>query len=233
MAKYKEEMAGIVFDNTGDTPMLDSDDADYIIPFDKGEDYFRIYDNYVHFVKGCEDLVRTDPFYPVYIKYLIEVVGMKVCQVLPGIEVTDTKDVTIEMHHGPVLTLFQTCAIVLDHLRWLGDPNITTYKVADLVIEEHRLNHVRVMLACKTVHDQITLHNIKLNYNMGVGDTNAFLTKYPVHDKGIRNHINEYIEWSKHNDSFDNHVLEISKKLQVWGNNDADQFNTITLKPMS
>ena len=229
----KEKMVGITFDDTGDTPILDSDNADYYIPFGKDEDYFGVYENYVRFIKGCESLVRKNHFYKVYIKYLIDIVGMKVCQVLPNIEVQESKkDVTIEMHHGPILSLFQTCAIVLDHLRYLGEKEITTFKVADIVLEEHRLNNVRVMLVCKTVHQQITLHKIKLNYQMGFGDTASFLRKYPVHDEGIKRHINEYIEWSKKNDSFDDHVLDISETLKSWGNNDYEDLKNVKLKEL-
>ena len=79
--KKKENIAGVIFDDTGTTPIIDSDKSEYYIPFDKDEEYFSVYENYVAFVKGCESLVRKHRFYKVYIKYLIEVVGMRVCQV--------------------------------------------------------------------------------------------------------------------------------------------------------
>lgn len=228
MAK-KEDMLGVIFDGDKSQPFIDSDNSLFYIPFNKTEEYFEIYENYCKFVKECESLVRKQKFYKTYIKYLIDIVGMKCCQVLPNVEVSDSNDVTIEMHHGPMLTLFDTCSIVLDYLRKIGGPDITTFKVADIVLEEHRLNHVRVVLLSKTVHQLVHNDEIHLNYKMGFGDTKAFLEKYSLGvDKSMRKKINEYIEWSMENDSCDNNVLEISERLKVWGNNDMDEFD-ITL----
>ena len=228
MAKENENMLGVIFDQTEDKkPMIDSNNSNYYVPYYKGEDYFEVYENYVGFIKKCESLVRKHTFYKTYINYLVNVVGMKTCQVLPNIEVSETgKDkITIEMHHGPILTLFDTCEIVLNHLRAIGEPDITTFKVANIVLEEHRLNNVRVMLLTKSVHQKVHDDSIMLNYNMGFGDTAEFLRKYADGvDRSMRRNINNYIEWSKNNDSFDNNVLEVSEQM-VRYNNDFDEFD--------
>lgn len=226
MAK-KEEMLGVEFNTDPSEPFVDSSMSPFYIPFYKTEEYFEVYENYCTFVKACENNVRRSKFYKTYIKYLTEVVGMKCCQVLPNIEIEDGNGkVTIEMHHGPILTLFDTCSIVLNHLRKQGDPFITTFKVADIVLEEHRLNHVRVVLLSKTVHQAVHNDDIFLNYKMGFGDTQAFLEKYNDGiDKILRHKINEYIKWSMENDSTDNNVLELSESMKVWGNNDFDDFD--------
>ena len=226
MAK-KEEMLGVEFNTDPSEPFVDSSMSPFYIPFYKTEEYFEVYENYCTFVKACENNVRRNAFYKTYIKYLTDIVGMKCCQVLPNIEVEDGNGkVTIEMHHGPILTLFDTCSIVLNHLRKQGDPFITTFKVADIVLEEHRLNHVRVVLLSKTVHQAVHNDDIFLNYKMGFGDTQAFLEKYNDGiDKILRHKINEYIKWSMENDSTDNNVLELSESMKVWGNNDFDDFD--------
>ena len=226
MAK-KTEMLGVIFDkDEHKSPSIDAEHCDYYIPFDKHEDYFDIYENYVAFIKGCESLVRKHSFYSKYIKYLIDIVGIRTCQVLSNIEVgEDKKKVTIEMHHGPILTLFDHCAIVLNYFRSINEPNITTFKVANTVIEEHRLNNVRVVLLSKSVHQQVHSDNIMLNYNVGFGDTATFLKKYAAGiDRQTRKMINTYIEWSKSNDCCDNHVLEISDTIKKY-DNDFDDFN--------
>lgn len=226
MAK-KHEMLGVVFDKDSyKSPSIDSNNADYYIPFYKHEDYFEVPENYVAFIKACEALVRKHSFYSKYIRYLIEIVGIKTCQVLSNIEVAeDKKKVTIEMHHGPILTLFDHCAIVLNYYRATNEPNITTFKVANTVIEEHRLNNVRVILLSKSVHQQVHNDNIMLNYKMGFGDTATFLKKYNLGiDRSMRKMINEYIEWSKTNDCCDNNVLEISTALKHYDNNDYEDF---------
>ena len=228
----KENILGVTFEDTSH-PVVDSNASIYYIPFDKTEEYFDVYENYVKFVKACESLVRKHKFYKTYIKYLIDVVGMNTCQVLPGTEVEEgkSKKVTIEMHHGPILTLFDICSIVLNAYIKRGTKNITTFMVADTVIEEHRLNHVRVILLSKSVHDQVHLDNIQLNYQMGFGDTQAFLEKWNDGlDDSMKKNINEYIEWSKKNDSFDNDVLALSEHMKIWGNNDFNEFDDIEMK---
>lgn len=227
MAK-KEEMLGVIFSETEkEQPMIDSNNSTYYIPFYKNDDYFGTYDNYVGFIKQCESLVRKHTFYKTYISYLVNVVGMKTCQVLPNIEISEggKGGVTIEMHHGPILTLFDTCEIVLNHLRASGCQNITTFKVANIVLEEHRLNNVRVMLLTKSVHQKVHEDSIMLNYKMGFGNTAEFLRKYADGiDKSMRNNINKYIEWSMANDSYDNDVLDISVDMAKY-ENDFDDFD--------
>lgn len=227
MSKSKDtEMLGIVFNDNDSKPFIDSDNSLFYIPFYKNEEYFEVYENFVSFVKHCESLVRKDKFYSTYIKYLINVVGMTSCQVLPNIEVSDSNDVTIEMHHGPILTLFDTCAIVLNHLRHNGAKDITTFKIADIVLEEHRLNNVRVVFLSKTVHQLVHDDSIYLNYKMGFGDTQTFLEKYKDGvDNILRKKINDYIKWSMENDSTDNDVLELAKSFKSYGNNDFDDFD--------
>ena len=226
-----DEMLGVVFDKIENNPIIDSDHSDFYVPFEKTLDYFESYENKVNFIKACESLVRKHKFYKTYISYLVNVIGMNTCQVIPGVECSvDEKGkakskVTIEMHHGPILTLFDTCEIVLNHLIATEYPGITTFKVANIVIEEHRLNNVRVIMLAKTVHQEVHNMNIMLNYNMGFGNTYEFLNKYSDGlDRAMKKKINDYIEWSKENDSFDNHVLEIATSMERY-ENDFDEFD--------
>ena len=224
MKKKQTEMLGVIFDEgpRGESPRVDSDSSPFYLPFDKEEDFFSIYENEIAFYRGVEKLVRTDDFYKKYIKYLIEVVGMNTCQVLSNIEANDNSKVVLEMHHGPILTLFDITMIICNWYRYHGIP-ITTFDVADRILEEHQKNRVRVVLVSKTVHKQIHEGNIVLNYNQGFGDTASFLEYY--HDgltRDIQDRINKYIEWSKKNDSFDNGVLEVATTLKKWGNNDLN-----------
>lgn len=220
----KESILGVDFTSVDNNPVIDSDNSSYYIPFNKTDEYFDVYENRVIFIKGCEALVRKHKFYKQYINYLINVVGMNTCQVLPNIDIDPNSKVVVEMHHGPILTLFDTCEIVLNHLLAHHDTHITTFSVANKVIEEHRLNNVRVMMVTKTVHQKIHDDSIMLNYNMGFGDTAEFLRKYSDGvDKSMRRKINAYIEWSKSNDSFDNAVLEIAENMTKY-ENDFDEF---------
>lgn len=220
-----ENMHGVIFDQDPELgPIVDSDASLFYLLFHKNEDYFSIYENEITFYKGVEQLVRKHPFYSKYIKYLIDVVGIRTCQVLSNIELDDNSKkqrVTIEMHHGPILTLFDIVQIVCTWLRMQGDDEITTFKVAKIIIEEHRLNHIRTVLVSKSVHQQIHEGNIQLNYNQGFGDTQTFLETYADGvSKEMRAKINKYIEWSMENDSTDNDVLKLAETMKEWGDND-------------
>lgn len=228
MAKSKpENMHGVIFDSDEELgPVVDSDNSLFYLLFYKNEEYFSVYENEITFYKGVESLVRKHPFYSKYIKYLIDVVGIKTCQVLSNIEVNENakkQRVTIEMHHGPILTLFDIVQIICNWLRENDDEFITTFKVAKIIMEEHRLNEVRTVLVSKSVHQQIHEGNVHLNYNQGFGDTQTFLEKYADGvSPEIRAKINNYIEWSMENDSTDNDVFKLAETMKQWGNNDFD-----------
>jgi uncharacterized protein YajQ (UPF0234 family) len=227
MSKEKNEILGVIFDRDPDIgPIVDSDRSMFYLPYFKDEEYFSSYENEIIFYKGVESLVRKHSFYSKYINYLIEVVGINTCQVLSNIEVGDKKQkITFEMHHGPILTLFDIVMVVTNHLRVNGEKKLTTFKVADIVLEEHRLNNIRTVLLTKSVHQQVHDDNIMLNYNQGYGDTGAFLKKYKDGiTRDMAHKINEYIKWSIDNDSFDNDVFKISEDLKRWGNNDFDNL---------
>lgn len=215
------DVPGIIFDNTS-APIVDSDNSNYYLEFDKSDDYFGYYDNEIAFYKGVEKAVRKHKFIQnIYPKYIKEVVGVKCCQVMPGIEADDKNKVKIEMHHGPILTLFDICEIVTKHMRANNYPNINTFTVANEVIEQHRQNNVRVVMASKSVHDKIHDDNIYLNYQQGFGDTLKFLELYKDGvDKDMKMKINEYIAWSMEHDSSDNDVLSLADTMREWGNND-------------
>ena len=218
MARNDETMLNILFTKVDGNPVIDEETSEYYIPFWKESDYFETYETYINFIKQVESMVRKHSFYKKYIAYLTEVIGLKTCQILSNVEAE--KGVTIEMHHGPILTLFDTVQIVLNSLLARECKNITTFKVADIVLQEHQLNNVRVVLVSKTAHQQIHADNIILNYHQGFGDTNAFIAKYRDGlDSIMINNINNYIEWSKNNDSFDNNVFQISESIKSWGHN--------------
>lgn len=229
----KEDMHGVIFEQDPELgPVVDSESSLFYLLFHKNEEFFSMYENEISFYKGVESLVRKHPFYSKYIKYLIDVVGLKTCQVLSNIEIDENskkQKVTIEMHHGPILTLFDIVQIVCTWLRYNEDPEITTFKVAKIIIEEHRLNHIRTVLVSKSVHQQIHEGNILLNYQQGFGDTQAFLEKYKDGvTKEMKHKINKYIEWSLENDSTDNDILKLADTLRQWGDNDFDTIQDNT-----
>lgn len=232
MSKKQNDMMGVIFNNVDNQyPYVDCDQSTFYLPFYKHEDeYFSSYENYINFIKECEKLVRKHKYYKKHKKVLIEVVGMKTCQVLSNISTEDDpkEKITMEMHHGPLLTLFDVCTIVLNSLMAKEDPFITTFRVANIVIEEHRLMRVRCVLLTKTVHQLVTEGKVILNYNMGVGDTAEFLKIYSDGlDNNLIHKINKYIKWSMENDSTDSELLEVASVFREWGCNDFDDFDEV------
>jgi len=206
----KKEIPEISYSNDKITPIIDSQNSFYTLPYYKDVNYFSNYESYINFIKGVERMVRSDDRYRKYIKYLKEEVRLDRCQVLKN--VTD-QDADIEMHHGPIFTLFDICAIVLEYFiikKW----KISTVRVANTVLEEHKKNRVQVVMVSKTVHEQIHNGEIFINYHQAFGDLNAFLKKYAdAIGNEYREQLNLDIEKSLIRDSNDFGVLEFNKNL--------------------
>lgn len=220
---------GIIFDKVeAPHPRVDSDSANYYLEFDKSEDFFSFFDNEIAFIKGCEAAVRRHDFMKrVYPKYLKEIVGLRVCSVLSNIEADDKNKIAIEMHHFP-FTLFDTCEIVINHMRANGHKNINTFTVANEVIEQHRLNRIRVVFLAKSIHQKVHDEGIYINYRQGFGDTIEFINEYKDGvDKSMRRKLSEYIGWSLDHDSTDSEILKMADTMREWGNNDFNDYSSI------
>ena len=205
-----KSLPDIIYDKSEITPIVDADTSFYKIMMYKDLDYFANYENYVAFVKGIEYDVRHNDRYNKYISYLKHEVKLNRCQVLKNI--TD-EDADIEMHHGPILNLFDICAIVLEYFilkKW----KISTFKVADVVLTEHQMNRVQVVMVSSTIHQEIHNGDIFINYHQAFGDLNAFIKKYKeaISDE-YRMQINRYIDRSLMYDSNDFSVLDLSDAL--------------------
>lgn len=227
-----KQVPGIIFDKVdAPHPTIDSDNADYYLEFDKSDDYFGYYDSEIAFYKGVEKIVRRHDFIrKTYPKYLKEIVGLKCCELMPGIEADDKNKVQIEMHHGPILTLFDICEIVTKHMRANGVKNINTFSVGKVVVEQHRQNNVRVMFLSKSAHQKVHEDDIYINYKQGFGDTLKFLELFKDGvDKDMRMKINDYIAWSMEHDSTDNDIFKLADTMREWGNNDFDQTENFEL----
>lgn len=205
-----KSLPDIIYDKNKVTPIIDARTSFYNIPFYKDEEFFASNENYVRFIKGCERLVRNNDRYKKYISYLKKIVKLNKCQVLKN--VTDD-DADIEMHHGPIFTLFDLCAIELEYFlvkKW----KITTLRIADAVLTEHQKNRIQVVMLSSTIHEEVHNGNIFINRHQAFGDINAYLKKYgPVLTDDYKEKVNRYIDRSLLNDSNDFGVLELNKHL--------------------
>lgn len=200
----------IIYNTDNITPIVDAKTSFYQVPMYKNEDYLSNYESYINFIKGIEKAVRGNDRYKKYISYLKKEVKLNKCQVLKNI--TD-EDASIEMHHGPIFTLFDICAIVLEYFiikKW----KISTFRVADVVLDEHQKNRIQVVMVSTTVHQEIHNGDIFINYHQAWGDMNAFIKKYrdAISDE-YREQLNRYIDRSLIYDSQDFSILDLNKNL--------------------
>lgn len=198
-------------------PTIDSASSTYELPFYKDADYLSNLDNFVGFVKAVERMVRSSKHYSRYVKYIKDDIGLNFCQVLSNIKVEDADATTkLEMHHGPILTLFDYTAIIID---WMlaNDKKITTFSVADRILEEHFQNHIQVVMLSETVHQLVHDGKVFLNIKHAFGDLNTFLNTYRdgVSDEYIER-INKYLTTCEKYDSFDKHTLDLADTVKHW-----------------
>lgn len=195
-------------------PKLSS--GDYILPFSQTEKTLKNLEFKNKFIKSVESLVRTNIRYTRYKAYLMGEKGLDFCQIHPNIK-SDEGKIPLEMHHGPILTLYDYCAIVTNALVERGYDNITTFTVAKIVLEEHRLNNVQVVMLCENCHD--VFHSggyIYINPKQAWGNLKEFLKKWEDGiDKDMRKVIKHNLEIAKEYESTDNGVLE-ARPGKVW-----------------
>ena len=150
--------------------------------------------------------MRKSDDYSKFIAYVKNTIGLNFCQVSSNI--VDELDATVEMHHGPLFTLYDYCEVVLNKYLDRNMP-ITTFAIANEVIDEHFLLHVQVVMLSKTNHEGVHNQDIFLNLKQGLGNISEFIKLYAPHfDDEHKYRIHRYITMCKDNPSFDNGVLD-------------------------
>ena len=119
------------------------------------------------------------------------------------------------MHHGPIFTLFDYCAIILNEFLALGK-KISTFRIANRVIQEHYDLRVQVVMLAVTNHEAVTNRDLFLNIRQGIGNVNEFIAKYgPYFDDDQKFKVWSYIEYSKHNDTYDTGILDVKNVTKM------------------
>lgn len=211
-------LSNILYKKKKTNPTLDSETSLYRLPFFKDEEFFSNLDNYVTFIKSVENQVRTSKHYARYIKYIKEDVGLDFCQVLSNVRATEEDSTEIEMHHGPIFTLFDYASVITFHMLAHGK-KVTTFGVANTLLQEHFNNNVQVVMLSKTVHEEVHAGDVFINTRQAFGDINTFFAKYRdgINDEMVKK-INRHIEMSEKYDSFDNDALKLSESMKSWAN---------------
>lgn len=200
-------LPGITYEG-GIQKIVSSDDTSDVIMMYKPRDYFDDSTCYSRFVKDCERVVRKSDDYKAFVQWIKSVLGINFCQVSSRIV---DGDASIEMHHGPIFTLYDYVAIILNDMIMRGD-KISSFRVADRVLEEHFALRVQVVMLAKTNHEAIDNRDLFLNINQGIGNVDAFIKKYAhALDDEQKFKIWSYLNFSKGNETFDTGILDAPK----------------------
>ena len=173
-------------------------------------------DLYRSFLKNCESRFRHSETYKNYKGFLIGL-GLDRCQV-HGFIHTDMEGVDIEMHHA-ILTLFDLCLIITEHLlNTVGF--VSTFDVVQALKEAHKNNMVALVMLSKTPHQMYHANTGQffIHPKMCFGNWPAFLEKY---NKGLTQDVAfkllYYLKKSLENDeTTDSGLLDIRNKIKEW-----------------
>lgn len=172
------------------------------------------YDEYEKYVKACEQAVRKDARYDHYIHKIREA-GFDHCAIL-GDATKGGDKVTLEMHHGPIFSLFDICDIVLKaSLRRDEIPDLTTYDIADLVLTEHEKDNIQICMLSKPAHKG-GHNNVFVHIRGTVGRIDRFITRWK---DGMEDehwgYIERYIEeCAKADGTIDGGLFDTAEKLK-------------------
>lgn len=188
------------------------------ISYEKDRSFFMVLENYVGFIKGCENFIRHSKDYSDYISALKDL-GLTHCQVLGNIDSSlsiSGHEVSVEMHHGPIFTLFDYCGCLIMYLLKNGF-TVNTPKIAKIIMNEHWAGNIQTVMLSTTVHQAVDSGKLFINLNQAYGNLNGFLKKY---SEGLTIYqcekINRYIELSKKYKSTDNGIFDLKETIHDW-----------------
>ena len=171
---------------------------------------------YNKFVKKVENMVRTSKEYKFFINWVKNTLGINFCQVSSGI--LSSEKVDVELHHGPIFTLYDYVSVILNKYIDTSTP-ITSFAIANEVIEEHFQLRVQCVMLAKTNHEAVHNGDIFLNIRQGIGNISEFINRYSKYFTDDQKYkIARYIVMCQDNDSFDNGVLDyqnVSKMVSI------------------
>lgn len=192
-------------------PKIKSTTDEEVLKYYLGKDELSDPDTFEYFIKGVEALIRKDDRYSNYIHEMKER-GFDKDVMQSKIDNKKFPDVSIEMHHGPMFTLYDICSIVTDHLLYEGE-KVSTFKVAKIVLDEHELQHIQVVMGLtKTNHQLLHDGKIFVHINQAIGDVMAFIKKFK---HGFRREhlytLETYLKMCNKYNATDNDYLTIRK----------------------
>ena len=177
----------------------------YYLPFDKSPIDFSDPKIREKFIKSVEQRVRTSKLYKAYVAYLKVDCGMENCAVFGNVSSTEKSKTKIEMHHGPVFTLYDYVDIVLTKF-FVEKKEVNSFDVAAEVLDLHRRKLVQTVMLSESVHKTMDdpKHAPFLSLDMCFGDLYGFCKEYgsyfsPTHRNNLKRYLNSYKYNLEHN----------------------------------
>jgi hypothetical protein len=191
------------------------------IEYNKKENSFMNATEYVKFIKSVEGLIRHSKEYAAYIAYLKSDVGLKSCCIFGNIDDSVAK---IEMHHGPIFTLYDYVEITLTHL-FKNKENINSSNVAYNVLQDHYDNLIQVVMLCEAAHTAV--HNFKgdkkffVSIDSAWGDITEYLKKYSdglnvTHVQKLKQYMTNYTLFKNTDEKESNRTMIFKEELKQW-----------------
>ena len=175
--------------------------------------YFKTSDDlvdeqsYSKMIREIERLVRSNPDYKVFVNYVKNVLGVDFCQVFS--HAFSGIDCTVDLHHGPVFSLYDICEIELQ--RFLTDGlRVNVYRVADAVLDLHFQMKVNCVMLCKTVHEMAHNSDYFIHLSQNLGDINSYIQERSRYfTSEIKYKLWNYMKLCESSESFDKGALDL------------------------
>lgn len=203
-----QTLPGIIYETENGSKTIDSPNSLYTLEFEKSAEYMSNQQSRNRFITKTKQLIRRNDRYTKYIAKLKTKKKLNRCQILSNL--TD-KDCSIEMHHGPIFTLHDYCDIMIDHFLSKGW-EITTYDIADIILDEHWKDRIQVVMCSTTVHQEIHDREIFLNMLQAYGNLHKFLKIYKLNEDLLEKY-NRYVDKCRMLDSTSYEMLQINEKI--------------------
>jgi hypothetical protein len=203
-----------------DNPFLYSPEDDISIFFAQTRETLYNSELYNNFVNNAVKVFRSSKTYKNYKSYLMEM-GLNRCQHFSNIIADEMAEV--ELHHN-MLTLHDIALIICEHvLNTIGQ--ITTFQLRQLIKEEHKQNHVQIVMLSKTPHQMYT-NTDQMFYHPDntFGDWESFVFRYRYGITfDIANKLIAYIGLiQSEKNSYDNNALKLRDEILSFAYQNAE-----------
>lgn len=171
----------------------------YYLPFDKSP--LDMSDPKIRekFIKSVENRVRRSKLYKAYVAYLKVDCKLDRCSVFGNIKSDKGDKTKIEMHHGPIFTLYDYVSIVLEKHMRENVNDINTFDIAAEVLDLHRRKLVQTVMLSEAAHKSMDNPKIApfLSLDMTFGNLVGFVQEYgqyfsPKHRSDLKNYFLHY-----------------------------------------